>query len=44
MMTVTYLFLFGAVVSAILEMLKKVPQGVATLLLCVVVALIVLPK
>jgi hypothetical protein len=44
MMTVTVLFLAGAAVAAILELMKKCPQGVATLLLCVVVALLVLPK
>lgn len=44
MLTVTYIFLLGAIVAAICEALGKCPGWVATILLCVVVALVVLPR
>jgi hypothetical protein len=44
MITVTYIFLLGAIIAAIAEALGKCPGWVATILLCVVVALFVLPK
>lgn len=44
MLTVTYIFLLGAIIAAILEALGKVPGWVATILLSIVVALMVLPK
>lgn len=44
MITVTYIFLLGAITAAVLEGLGKCPGWVATILLCVVVALMVLPK
>jgi hypothetical protein len=44
MLTVTYIFLLGAVIAAIASALGKCPLWVSQILLSVVVALIVLPK
>lgn len=44
MLTVTVLFLLGAVVAAVAAAMGKCPEWVALILLCVVVALMVLPK
>lgn len=44
MLTVTYVLLIGALIAAIAEAMGKCPGWVATILLTVVVALIVLPK
>jgi hypothetical protein len=44
MVTVTYIFLLGAIIAAIAEALGKCPGWVATILLAIVVALQVLPR
>lgn len=44
MLTVTYILLIGALIAAIAEAMGRCPGWVATILLTVVVALIVLPK
>lgn len=44
MLTVTFVLLLGALIAAIAEALGKCPGWIATVLLCVVVALIVLPR
>lgn len=44
MLTVTFVLLLGALIAAIAEALGKCPGWVATIMLTVVVALIVLPK
>jgi hypothetical protein len=44
MITVTYLFLLGAIIAAIVGAMGKCPWWVSVILLCVVVALMVLPK
>jgi hypothetical protein len=44
MLTVTYLFLLGAIIAAIVGAMNKCPWWVSVILLTVVVALIVLPK
>jgi hypothetical protein len=43
-LTVTILFLIGAIASAIVGAMGKCPWWVSTFCLCVVVALMVLPK
>jgi hypothetical protein len=44
MITVTYIFLLGAIIAAIAEALGKCPGWISNILLCVVVALLVLPR
>ena len=44
LLTVTVLFLIAAIVTAITAASGKTPQWVSVILLCVVVALLVLPK
>ena len=44
MVTVTYVFLLGAIIAAIVSALGKCPLWVAVILLTIVVALQVLPK
>lgn len=44
MITATYVFLIGAVISAIVGAMGKCPWWVSVFSLCVVVAIMVLPK
>jgi hypothetical protein len=43
MISITYLFLLGAIIAAIVGAMGKCPWYVSVLLLCIVVALQVLP-